>query len=199
MKEIWKDIPEYEGIYSVSINGNIKSLDRYVNGKNINIKQFIKGKNLIPKETKKGYLSIILCYNKKRKVFLIHQLVMITFKNHKPNGNTIVVNHINGNKKDNRIENLELVTNRDNCSKEICYINNKKEFSSKYTGVTFMKKENNYRGYIKINNKQINLGRFESEKKASEYYKIAKKNIDLYNNNDLNFKEIIHKIYLSMP
>lgn len=65
MNEIWKDIIGYEGLYQVSNYGRVKSLiGRY---KNVSI--------LKPGLSKSGYLLVVLCKNKIRKNFLVHQLV----------------------------------------------------------------------------------------------------------------------------
>jgi len=93
MQEIWKDIKDYEGIYQVSNLGNIKS--------------FYKAKENIKKPTlsNKGYLRVALSKNKKSKKFAIHRLVAKTFL---PNPNNYLdVNHKDGNKLNNCVDNLE--------------------------------------------------------------------------------------------
>ena len=69
-KEIWKDIPEYEGLYQISNLGRVKSLDRYVNGRNS--KRLIKGKILsliIEKELNIFHSRIIeVCKNKRKQI-----------------------------------------------------------------------------------------------------------------------------------
>lgn len=103
MEEIWKDIDGYEGLYMVSSFGNVKSLDRKVLNKG---KLCIrKGKVLNKLETWCGYFRVRLYKNGKYKFYLIHRLVAETFI---PNPNKFnVVNHIDYNKKNNNIENLE--------------------------------------------------------------------------------------------
>ncbi|WP_366942568.1 NUMOD4 domain-containing protein [uncultured Thomasclavelia sp.] len=66
IKEIWKDVPNYEGLYQVSNLGNVRSLDRYV-FRSDGIKHFCKGRKLIPSKNKDGYLQIKLCKNSKDK------------------------------------------------------------------------------------------------------------------------------------
>lgn len=95
MKEIWKDIPEYEGLYQISNLCRIRSLYNYKrNGTNI----------LVPK-VKHNYYQIGLRKNGIRKWHQVHRLLAKAFI---PNPNNYpVVNHINEDKLDNRIENLE--------------------------------------------------------------------------------------------
>lgn len=95
MKEIFKDIKGYEGLYEISNYGNVRSLYNYRGGHNI----------LKPKEKKNGYYQIGLRKYNKRKWYSIHRLVAEAFI---PNPNKLLqINHINENKKDNRVENLE--------------------------------------------------------------------------------------------
>lgn len=96
-EEIWKDVKGYEGIYKISSLGRIAKMD---NGQNAKI--------LRPFLTSRGYLQTCLVKNTTYKVYLIHRLVALNFilnPEDKPQ-----VNHINGNKLDNRLENLEWCT-----------------------------------------------------------------------------------------
>ncbi|NDV63916.1 NUMOD4 domain-containing protein [Bacteroides sp. 224] len=113
MKEVWKDIPEYEGYYQVSNNGNVRSVDRYVDKSDGTI-QFCKGRVLTPfKGATCNYLSIQLSkYNCTHK-FLIHRLVAIVFLELDTNSK-LEVNHKNGVRFDNRAANLEVVTHQVN-------------------------------------------------------------------------------------
>jgi hypothetical protein len=162
-KEIWKEIPGYEGLYQVSSLGNVKSLKFK---KVLILKQF---KNL------NNYFMVTL-HNKKihfnPKRISVHLLVAMTFLNHKPNKtNRIVVDHINNIKEDNKLQNLQLITNRENNSKD------KKNKTSIYTGVCWDKSRNKWLSCIRINNKKITLGRFKCELKASMAYKNALKKL----------------------
>lgn len=101
--EIWKPIKEYELLYEISNTGKIKSLSREVNSKN-NSKRIVKGKNI--KAIDNGsYYVVGLSKNGKTKQHYVHRLVAETYISNKDN--LPVVNHINGNKLDNRVENLE--------------------------------------------------------------------------------------------
>jgi hypothetical protein len=98
--EIWKDIKDYEGLYQVSNLGKVKSL------------KFGKEKILKPGKSKKGYLAVVLCDNTIRKTFKVHRLIALTFIDNLHNKPQI--NHINGIKLDNRVDNLEWCTNGEN-------------------------------------------------------------------------------------
>lgn len=96
--EIYKDIPGYEGYYQVSNLGNVKSIR--------------SNKVIKPTPHTKGYLKAQLCVNGKRKMLYIHRLVAELFI---PNELGLEqVNHINRDKHDNRVENLEWVSCQDN-------------------------------------------------------------------------------------
>lgn len=149
--EIFKKIEGYED-YQVSNLGNIKSFN------------FGKEKILKPQLHIKGYYQILFYKNKKAKMFKIHQLVAIAFLNHKPSGMDLVVNHKDFNKLNNNVENLEIVTQRENTNLKHL------KSSSKYTGVSWFKRDNKWQASIHINGKSKHLGLFTSELDASEAY-----------------------------
>lgn len=162
-REIFKLIPGYSD-YAVSNYGNVKSI-RY---------------NRILKPTinnKLGYYYVTLCSNGKRKIFTIHQLVAMVFLDHIPNGHKIVVDHIDNDPLNNRLDNLQLISNRENTSKDKF----RKKTSSKYVGVYLCRQKykrvdgsikiyESWKAQIRIDGKNINLGLFKTQEKAAEAY-----------------------------
>lgn len=111
MREVWKDIKNYEGLYQVSDLGNVRSLDHYASNGKKNI--LYLGKNLKGTlDGKKQYLQVTLSKNDINKKALIHRLVAEAFIPNEDNKRE--VNHINGIKTDNRLNNLEWVTSKEN-------------------------------------------------------------------------------------
>ena len=91
--EIWKDIPEYEGLYQISNYGRVKSL------------KFDKEKILKFGKDKDEYLQVVLYKDKKRKTFKVHRLVCLAFL--KNPENFPYINHKDENKQNNHVNNLE--------------------------------------------------------------------------------------------
>ena len=115
MEEIWKDIAGYEGLYQVSNQGRVKSLERYVENRVAQNYQPERIRTLMERKKpgqETGYKAIILYKNNKGKNCYVHRLVAAAFVPNPENKKT--VNHINGDKHDNRAENLEWMTYREN-------------------------------------------------------------------------------------
>lgn len=168
--EIWKDVPNYEGYYQVSDLGRVKSLSRKIwNGKTYRTYEGIILKQLIGTT---GYYFVNLSKNSKSKKTKVHQLISIAFLNHKPCGYKMVIDHINNNRLDNRLKNLQLITHRENSSKD------RKNKTSKYIGVSWIKSRNKWNSQIVLNKKLNYLGAFNTEEEASEAYQNALKSIE---------------------
>lgn len=106
--EIWKDVIGYEGLYQVSNLGNVKRIGSF---RGVN-KKYLNNYNLIPMDNGKGYLRIKLTKNNKSKRIMLHRIIAEAFLENiynKP-----FINHINSNRKDNRLENLEWCTQSEN-------------------------------------------------------------------------------------
>jgi hypothetical protein len=107
MKEFWKDIEGFEGRYQISDSGEVKSLGRFVNGKN-GSKRWIKETILKPCYDGNGYLQSSLRIDGKFMANKTHRIVAQTFI---PNPDNLPqINHKNGNKEDCSVENLEWCT-----------------------------------------------------------------------------------------
>lgn len=169
--EIWKDVPGFEGTYQVSNFGNVKSIDRLIVNE-FGVSYIKKGSIRKAYLNNKGYLSISVWDKdkKKSKHIRVHVLVAMAFLSHKSCNMDMVVDHIDNNKLNNRLENIQIISQRENCSKD------KKEKSSKYTGVSFDKSRRKWCASIYVNGKSKNIGRFNCELSALvAYNKNAKK------------------------
>ena len=113
MEEIWKDVIGYEGLYQVSNYGNIKGLERVCGHYKGGLRTY-KERMLSRTLHKDGYLKVGLTKDSQLRQFSIHRLVCEAFLENKENKPH--VNHINGIKTDNRLENLEWVTCSENLS-----------------------------------------------------------------------------------
>ena len=111
MEEIWNDIPDFENQYQVSDLGRIKSLDRvviYSDGR----KYYYKSKIIKPSTINSGYNVARLYVNGVCKSILIHRLVWEAFNGEIPEG--MQINHIDEDKTNNRLDNLNLMTCKEN-------------------------------------------------------------------------------------
>ena len=129
LTEVWKDIPEYEGTYQVSNMGRVRSLDRVVTHKD-GRKCRHRGKVLKPSINAGGYEYLTLYNDNGKNTKTVHRLVLVTFKPH-VNMSDLEVNHMDGDKLNNHLTNLEWLTRRDNLlhAHSTGLINNKGERS----------------------------------------------------------------------
>lgn len=155
-KEIWKDIPGYDGFYQVSNLGRVKSF------------KMRTPKIMTCSLTKRGYLNVRLCRDGKPKNHLVHRLVASCFVGCVDD---MTVNHIDFDKQNNRVENLEILSIRDN----LIHYHKENESSSKYTGVqnrSYSNKTNPWYACINYKGKLLCLGSFSDEYEAHlEYMK----------------------------
>jgi hypothetical protein len=114
-----------------------------------------------------GYFHVFITKDKKRKIFNVHKLVAMAFLNHNPCGKNIVVDHIDNDKLNNKVSNLQIITARENLSKD------KKGCTSKYTGVSLHKTSKKWICHIRINGVKKHLGYFINEIDANNAYKKA--------------------------
>jgi hypothetical protein len=143
----WVDIIGFIGIYQVSQYGQVRRI--YKNKKIKILKQSL---------TSSGYLSVGLCLNNKSKTTHVHSLVAKHFINKVGD----VVNHIDSNKLNNSVSNLEWVTVRENTTHSM-KLNSK---TSNYVGVSWHKLRQKWHSYSSLNSKKIYLGYFNDEKAA---------------------------------
>jgi hypothetical protein len=151
--EIWKDIKDYKGHYQVSNLGRVKSIK-------------FKIVRILKPVITSGYPRVLLHKDKKQTSRYIHQLVAEVFLNHTPNGHTLVVNHINFDKLDNRVENLEIVTQRENVNRKHL------KSSSQYTGVYWSKTNKRWIATLSTKGKHKYLGSYNCEFKAHLAYQV---------------------------
>lgn len=130
MQEIWKDVIGYEGLYKVSNLGNVIS---------INYNGTKKSKHLSKNLNHKGYEVVHLTKTPKSKHVFVHRLVAMSFI---PNPNNLPqVNHIDGNKKNNKVDNLEWCTNK---------------YNYEHAVKTGLIKKEKQKGYHRSNSRSVN-------------------------------------------
>ena len=160
MREVFKDIPNYEGLYQVSNKGIVKNL--------------LRNKTTKGNLDKSGYMKTILTKDGVKKTIMIHKLVAMAFLGHTPCGYKLVVDHIDNNPLNNNLDNLQLITQRENVSKK----NKKpKKASSQYTGVCWNKQDSKWTAALYVKSKRFFLGYFKEEIEAHNAYQKKLKEI----------------------
>jgi hypothetical protein len=146
------EIPGYEGLYYIEPNGDIYSQDRItIHG------HFLEGQKINPRVTRDGYYRVGLRKNGTQKHFNVHRLVALTYI---PNPNNLpCVNHIDLNRKNNNLSNLEWCT--------ILY-NSQSINSSKNFGHINLTEWNTYKTEYRYNGKKY-YKTFKTEKEAKDY------------------------------
>ncbi len=174
--EIWKDVVGCNGFYQVSSLGKVNSMDYKRMGVENMLSPFINS----------NYLTLNLFKLGKLKNRNIYSLVAEAFIDKDYKKKRLVVNHINFNKEDNRLKNLEVVTIRENSNQKHI------KSSSIYTGISFCKNRNKWISAIKLNGNKKYLGFFDCEKEASEYYKAALLCVNEGRINDIKIKRVLY-------
>src|SRR5574343_492872 len=153
MNEIWKDVVGYEGLYQVSNLGRVKRLERYnTNGVRVNEK-------IVGSKNDKGYITIYTSINKVNKTLKVHQLVAEAFLGFKYNKSIdLVIDHIDNDQSNNRLDNLQIITQRVNACKD--------KSGSSVNGVSFNKRQKKYECYLNIKSKRHHLGVYLNEQEA---------------------------------
>lgn len=144
-----KAIPNYQK-YSISKCGKVYS--HYTN------------KYLSPALNRDGYLQVSLFKDGKGNSKLVHRLVAITYLDFNPSSKDVVIDHIDNDRLNNNVYNLQVITQRLNSSKD------KTGGTSVFTGVTWHKKASKWQASIRIGKKRIHLGLFSCELKAARKY-----------------------------
>jgi hypothetical protein len=166
------DVEELKKVFRIR-NGNLERINyHYPNGKWTVVENW-------------GNTSAGYCQVKFNGTTIYYHTIIWVLSTGKDIPQGLEIDHINGNKIDNRIENLRLVTSRGNSQ------NMEKHRDGKLVGAVFYKRPGKYKTNIYIG-KLIHLGYFETEKEAHEAYKIACKHIRNYVDNK-SFRKLIKK------
>ncbi len=118
MKEEWRDISNYEGMYQVSNLGRVRSLDRELLFNDGSVRR-LKGKVMSAPLDTKGFIRATLVKDGKNSSKRVHQLVAEAFLGHTPCGQNIVVDHKDNDRLNNNVENLKLSSNKRSIPKKI--------------------------------------------------------------------------------
>jgi hypothetical protein len=170
MLEEWRPVKNYEGLYEVSCLGNIRSLDRPVHHWRGG-KSFIIGKILKRNLDQNGYAIVHLSKNNQAKLCKIHLLVWDVFGNKPRDGIKIQVDHIDNDKNNCQIDNLQLLNSRQNCSKD------QKSKCGNPTGVQLLS-NGRFKARAVINGIETHLGTFASANEASFKYQQTINNLN---------------------
>lgn len=162
--EEWRDIKGYEERYQVSSMGRIKTKRRRKAPRSAG-DPFTEPRTHNEYLNKSGYPMARLSINSTTKRYLLHRIVASHFISEIPIG--LVVNHIDGNPRNNKVSNLEIVSQFDNNR----HGRVSKKSTSKYIGVFYDKQTNKWRAQLSFGGNRYNLGRYKTEELAFEQIK----------------------------
>lgn len=159
---IWKEIKGFED-YEISNCGKIRRI------KNSKLLKLYLNNT--------GYLQLTLYKNKVPFKKKVHKLVAENFLEHIPSGMSEVVDHIDGNRLNNHVNNLRITTQRINNLEARKRNATKRKFSSKCRGVSFYQSSQKWIAAVYVNGEKRYLGAFATEKEACEEYSKALQNL----------------------
>ena len=142
MKEVWKDVPGYEGLYQASIYGYVKSVDRVVPKGKKHVLTPIRGRVISPWIDRTGYLKVEMFKNGKCHKEKLHQIIARTFIPNPQNKET--VNHKDENPLNNTVQNLEWMTNKENVNYGTRIQRDREEFGTRVKRIAPNKNEDFY-------------------------------------------------------
>ena len=170
--EVWKPVPNYEGLYEVSNLGRVRSLDHFVSSGIKHNKKVIKKGKLLNPSFCRGYKKITLSKDNKRVSKQVHRLVAQAFLLNKDN--LPQVNHKDGNKLNNTVDNLEWCTCKENILH--AFKNNLRTKEGIRKSVKAMNKKN-MKNIIQLSKEGTFLNEFMSLREAQKNTGINEKNI----------------------
>lgn len=163
MEEIWKDVSGHDISYQISNTGRIRRLKSEILIDGNRRTRTLPAKELVPRDNSNGYFYIKLFHPHKQ--YHVAHLVWDYFGNGAIRGKNTHIDHINSNRSDNRISNLQLLTARENTSKG----QQRMVHTSEYTGVE-KRKNGKWWAKIRIDGKQHYLGQWDNELDAKTEY-----------------------------
>ena len=160
-EEIWKDIPNYEGLYQVSNLGRVKRLNSIINLNSKNQHCSFKTTKYYKEKILKNincnnYLRVTLCKDNIKKIKQVHRLVAKSFLDNY--NDELEVNHIDENTLNNCADNLEMCTSKYNCN----YGTRNKHISDKHK-----------KSILQYTTDGMFLKKWNSISEASEYYNVS--------------------------
>ena len=168
LTEQWRPIKDFEGLYEISNFGRVKSLARKIKGID---KGCMSVDRLLKMQfTTTGYYFVGFSKNGIMSRRKTHLLVWEAFGDRERNGHILQIDHIDNNKLNNRVDNLRLISQRENTTK----YHLTKEKSSRFTGAVWHKLHEKWISHIRIDGIVKHLGYFNCETAAAIAYQKAK-------------------------